>query len=128
MTNRQALAALAKMPVLMKLWQLTVTYAATAATFFFIGLVVFGWWLWPVQWEAPAGLNAAPHHSKVQYVHLVSEWYAYTQSDETARYYMGELDDSVDIACYLADNETTDLPKKARYIKIAWLKNGTGCK
>jgi len=91
-----------------------------------VGLVVFGWWLFPVQWQ-PDKFNTAPIASQIVYVHLFSEWYAYSGNTEKASQFIQELDRFDEIACYLADSEQHDMGAKARYIKAAWLKNGTGC-
>jgi hypothetical protein len=110
-----------------KLWHIATSHILMFVLAFLVGLVIFGWWLWPVQWE-PSKLNDAPYYSQVTYVHLVSEWYAYTEDTTRVQMYLGELDNAADIACTLADGETTDLPRKARYIKVAYLKNGHGCR
>lgn len=94
---------------------------------FFFGWMVFGWLLYPVEW-IPDKLNNAPFASKVLYVHVISEWYAYSENADGAEYYLSEITGADQIACYLASGETQDMGKKARYIKLAYLENGYGCK
>lgn len=122
----EAIKALAKVDVKMEIWQMTVSHLAWGIFAFLVGLVVFGWWLWPVQWE-PSKLNDAPFYSQITYVQLISEWYAYTGDAERVHMYLNELDNADEIACFLADGEQQDLGRKARYVKVAYLKNGQGC-
>lgn len=89
------------------------------------GLVVLGWWLVPVQWE-PNKMGDIPYESKQVYVHVLSEWYAYSQNDVAMMRYMQEVYDIADVACDMA-NDADDVGTMRRYIKVAYLANGEGC-
>jgi hypothetical protein len=90
-----------------------------------IGLVILGWWLFPTEY-APDKLNDVPYATKVIYVKLVSEWYAYTNDPYRVVPYISQMDDLDVVACAMAD-QTTDFWEKARYTKAAYLANGYGC-
>lgn len=121
-----AFKSLMQVKVYAKLYELSIFLLSLVTASFLVGWMLFGWWLFPVQWE-PDRFNNAPAHSQVNYVHLLSEWYAYTENDQEAHIYLNELDNVDMIACYLASQEQNDMARKARYIKVAYLKNGMGC-
>lgn len=125
-SRRALLKALFQMEVKAKVWQLIITVILPAIFTFLVGWMLFGWLLFPVVWK-PNQLKNAPYTSQVIYVHLVSEWYAYTAKDEQTRAYLNEVSNPDMIACSLAAGENSDMGKKARYIKLAYLVNGNGC-
>jgi len=62
---------------------LTVALVAAFLLGAVVGLVVLGWWLWPVQWTnaSPADLSAS---SKDAYIQLIADSYAATQDRDAA--------------------------------------------
>ena len=103
--------------------------SAAAIGVFLIGLIfgwmILGWLIWPVQWE-PNAMNTMTYESKVIVVDTLSEHYALTTDESTVYRYIMGMNDIDSVACAMSDNES-DLAKKARYITIAYLKNGYGC-
>ena len=106
------------------------------------GLVVLGWLVMPVQWdyseiqvEAPepiscpqyTNMNGIEYTSKAVYVRLLSEWNAFRPENEYFPLYLSQLDDIDLVACNLVEN-TNDIGEIRRYIKVAYEKNGYGCK
>jgi hypothetical protein len=73
-----------------------------------IGLVVFGWWLWPVQWT-----NAAPEHlsdtSKVEYVQLVADSFVLTGDSAKAQERINQLGSSARASLDLALARTSGI-------------------
>lgn len=119
--------AFLQVEVPLKIGHLLGMYWLSVIIFFLAGWMVFGWLLFPVEW-IPDRMNGASAQSKISYVHVISEWYAYSENAPGAIEYLSELDGADIIACNLASVETQDLGRKARYIKIAYLLNGQGCK
>ncbi len=98
--------------------------ALSLAIGFFIGLVVFGWWLWPVEW-VDAGPHDLSERHQARYVLLVSELYAYQQNRDVVIRMLGYWDGDR-AACRLA-GESADLAAKARLVATAHAVNGVGC-
>jgi len=90
------------------------------------GMTFFGWLVFPVEWK-PNGMNDIPYESKEAYVTILSEWYAITKNDGAAQYYIKQMYDIDDVACNLAREENSDMIRKARFIKIAYMTNGVAC-
>jgi len=90
-----------------------------------LGWMVLGWLLFPVQWE-PDAMNNLPYAGKVIIVDTLSEHYSLMQDDAMVYRYIVNMNDIDTVACSMSENER-DLAKKARYITIAYLKNGYGC-
>ena len=104
-------------------------FILVSAFAFIVGLVVFGWWLTPVEWtppETPSQMNGVEYQSKIKYVYLLSEWYAYSENSGKLAWFINELDDIDAVACYAA-SQSTDIAEQARLINIAYTRNGYGC-
>ncbi len=93
-----------------------------------IGLVVFGWWLWPVQWTDATPGQLTPEHQQA-FVKFISELYAFNGNAETVQQALGGWAGDVTgdvVACDMAAS-TTDAAERARLEAVATVVNGTGC-
>lgn len=89
-----------------------------------IGLVVLGWWLFPVQYTGvdPSGL--VPEYQTI-YVQNAAELYAFDNNQEKLRAALSGWGGDA-VACQLAAT-STDQGAQARYVAAATLVNGQGC-
>ena len=95
----------------------------------FIGLVVLGWYVFPVQWEdATPGQLAQPYQDA--YVKMVAELYSFNGNAEMVQQSLGGWAGDVSgdqAACNLAA-QTTDPAERARLEAVAGIVNGgAGC-
>ncbi|MBC7261771.1 MAG: hypothetical protein H5T63_07125, partial [Chloroflexi bacterium] len=71
-----------------------------------IGLVVLGWWLWPVKWTNADPSDLRPSH-KETYLQMIAESYALTGNTEVARSRLEALkgpgQDDADLSAMLSD-------------------------
>jgi hypothetical protein len=89
-----------------------------------IGLVVLGWWLWPVQWTDATPDALASTYEDI-YVRNVAELYAFDGNQDKVRAaYEGWGGDVA--ACQLAVT-STDPADQQRLIAAATVVNGQGC-
>lgn len=104
-------------------------YPGTVAAISFIagliiGLVVLGWWLFPVQFTGTTPGGLFPEYQAI-YVRNVADLFAFDQNQEKAIAALeGWGGDAV--ACELAAS-TNDSAEQQRLIVVATLVNGTGC-
>ncbi|PID85726.1 MAG: hypothetical protein CSB13_06630 [Chloroflexi bacterium] len=114
-----------------------------------VGLVVLGWWVFPVEWDYSAiepevvevvrevpvevpvpvtcdNMDCIGTDSKYAYVRMLSEWNAFMPNSPYFPMYLDQLSDIDSLACDLADG-TDDTGEMRRYIKVAYEKNGQGC-
>lgn len=87
------------------------------------GLVVLGWWLWPVEYTG-ARFGNLVDADKQAYVRMVSELYAFDRDQgkvQTALAGWGDV-----TACQLVA-ATTDAAEVARLTAVAQIVNGQGC-
>lgn len=87
------------------------------------GLVVLGWWLWPVEYTG-ARFGNLIDADKQAYVRMVSELYAFDRDQgkvQTALAGWGDV-----TACQLVA-ATTDAAEVARLTAVAQIVNGQGC-
>lgn len=94
-----------------------------------IGLVVLGWWLFPVEWtDATPGQLAEPYQQA--WVKAVSELYAFTNDTIMVQQALGGWAGDVtgdQVACEMAA-ATTDPSERARLEAVAGIVNGgAGC-
>ena len=89
-----------------------------------IGLVVLGWWLWPVEWTdaTPAQLDTVYQNA---YVKMTADLYSLNGNVEMVQAALGGWGGDV-VACQMAA-ETTDSSERARLEAVATVTNGTGC-
>lgn len=93
----------------------------------FIGLVVLGWGLWPVEWT-----DAAPQHlaqsDKDAYLRNVADLYAFDGNQDKVRQSLAAWPNA-DAAAAVCDlrNRSTDPAEQQRLEAIAMVVNGTDC-
>lgn len=90
----------------------------------FIGLVVLGWWLWPVQWTDATPAELSQDYQNI-YVQMTAELYAQTGNQELVNQALGGWGGDV-AACNIA-NSTDDPTERARMEAVAIVVNGAGC-
>ena len=88
------------------------------------GLVVLGWWLWPVQYTG-ARVGNLVDADKQAYVRMVSELYAFDRDQGKVQTALSGWSGDV-TACALAA-ATTDAAESARLTAVAQIVNGQGC-
>ncbi|MEJ2747983.1 MAG: hypothetical protein P8183_08750 [Anaerolineae bacterium] len=90
----------------------------------FLGLVVLGWWLWPVQWT-----DAGPQHlaqaDQAQFVRDVADLYSFQGDQQRVKDALGGWGGDV-AACQLAAT-SLDPAEVARLEAVARVVNGQGC-
>ena len=94
-----------------------------------IGLVVLGWWLFPVEWTNATPGQLAPQYQET-YVKMVAELYSFNNNTEMVQQALGGWAGDVtgdQVACNLAAS-TTDPAERARLEAVAGIVNGgAGC-
>ncbi|RMG96224.1 MAG: hypothetical protein D6706_10390 [Chloroflexi bacterium] len=90
----------------------------------FIGLVVLGWWLWPVEWTG-AGPGELSEADQALYVRAVAERYSFDGNAEKVREALGSWGGDA-VACRLAQSSTAP-DDRARLEAVAAVINGQGC-
>lgn len=91
-----------------------------------LGLVVLGWWLWPVQYiPPPVDVGTLPDWQQAIYVRATADLLSFTQDSDRARAAM-EFWNGVPTACRLA-GQTADVYERMRLEHLAWVVNGVGC-
>lgn len=91
-----------------------------------IGLVVLGWWLFPVEWTGGGPQDLAPG-DQATYLQALADLYSYEPAN-TARINeaLGGWPEADQATCELAAN-TADPAAASRLIAMAAVLNGTGC-
>ncbi len=90
----------------------------------FIGLVVLGWWLWPVEWT-DATPNELSDNYQALYLNAIADAYAMTGNTEMVNQALGGWGGEI-AACEIANN-TQDPAQRARLEAIAQVMNPGGC-
>ncbi|MFO7537586.1 MAG: hypothetical protein R6X32_05950 [Chloroflexota bacterium] len=89
-----------------------------------IGLLVLGWWLWPVAWTDATPAHLDPTYRTI-YLRQTADLYAYEQDPdrviEALLHWRGDR-----AACDLA-RQVADPAEKARLVMTAYTINGIGC-
>ncbi|MCB0081489.1 MAG: hypothetical protein KDE47_11175 [Caldilineaceae bacterium] len=90
----------------------------------FIGLVVLGWWLWPVEW-VDADYQHLSTDRQTAVVEAAADLNAFdNQNGHVARLVYGWGSDGVACDQALA---AEDMAERARLVALAWKINGIGC-
>lgn len=89
-----------------------------------IGLVVLGWYVWPVEWTDATPAQLAPEY-KSAYVKMTADLYSLTGNAEIVQQALGGWGGDVE-ACNLAET-TADAGERARLEAVATVVNGAGC-
>ena len=89
-----------------------------------IGLVVFGWWLFPVQWDS-ASPDALAQPYQDAYVRAVADTYSFDGNTQKVQEALAGWA-GVEATCDLA-SRSTDPAEQARLNAAATAVNGVGC-
>jgi len=89
-----------------------------------IGLVVLGWYVWPVEWTDATPAQLAPEYQSA-YVKMTADLYSLNNNTEMVQQALGGWGGDV-VACNLAES-TTDEGERARLEATATAVNGVGC-
>jgi hypothetical protein len=92
----------------------------------FIGLVVLGWWLWPVSYTGATYEHLSPA-DKGLLLQLASDTAAYDPSNTAVmelRQRWPELDN---LACFVVNNQPMAEDEKIRLVSLAYKINQKGC-
>lgn len=95
----------------------------------FIGLVLFGWFIWPVEWTNATPAQLSPQYQQA-WVKMVSDLYSFNGNAEMVQQALGGWSGDVtgdQVACTMAAG-TTDPAERARLEAAAGVVNGgAGC-
>ena len=97
---------------------------ATFVVGLIIGLVVLGWWLWPVEWTDATPAQLAPQYQEA-YVKMAADYYALSGNAEVVQQAFGGWEADA-VACSMIET-TADAGERARLEAIATVVNGVGC-
>lgn len=89
------------------------------------GLVVLGWWVWPVKW-VNAGFQHLRTTEQAQVVELAADLLSYDLKDERITEMFEHWPDAWRTACSLAGQEP-DRDKQIRLVTLAYILNKDGC-
>ncbi len=90
-----------------------------------VGLFIFGWWLWPVQYEG-AGPQDLREADQQIYLQGMADLYAFDGNQARVQDALGGWEDADVAICTLAVEET-DPAQSSRYVALAAVLNGEGC-
>ena len=90
----------------------------------FIGLVVLGWYVWPVQWTDATPAQLSPQYQSA-YVKMTADLYSLNGNAEMVQQALGGWGGDV-VACSMAGT-TADAGERARLEAVATVTNGAGC-
>lgn len=106
--------------------QLTVIQLGLFLLGVFIGLVVLGWWLWPVEWTEARFSDLAEHRQRIALL-AAADLYAYDQRNQYAGALVGEWSgEAAAMACRMAAEET-DVARQMRLVALVFAMNNYGC-
>ncbi len=91
----------------------------------FLGLVVLGWWLWPVQW-VDAGFNELAAGEQALVLEMTADLYSYELDPVRVAQVMHDWQDGETILCAMVASED-DVWARMRLTAIAAVRNGEGC-
>ena len=89
-----------------------------------IGLFVFGWGIWPVQYQGATALDLSPE-AQQQAVKISAELYSYNKDAAMAQQALGPWN-GASVACQMA-TQTADAAEAQKLTDVATAVNGTGC-
>lgn len=101
------------------------THAVVFAVGLLIGLVVLGWWVWPVQWTDATPAHMTPRYQQT-YIEMVADLYAYDLDAARVAARLKGWDDDATFVCQVVAH-ATDPATRMRLIAIAATRNGIGC-
>lgn len=89
-----------------------------------IGLFVFGWGIWPIQYQGATAFDLAPE-AQQQAVKTSAELYSYNKDVAMAQQSLGSWNGAA-VACQMA-TQTADPVEAQKLTDVATAVNGTGC-
>lgn len=96
----------------------------------FVGLVVLGWWLWPVQWDAStwtgANFNNLPANKRALVIDNSAELFSYTLDQGRVRSLLADWPGAAGDICRLADHAGDDATR-LRYEALLYITTGQMC-
>lgn len=90
-----------------------------------IGLFIFGWWLWPVEYTGAWPQDLVEEHQEI-YLQALADLYAFDGNAARVEAALGDWEEADVAICTLAA-ETTDPAQSSRYVALAAVLNGEGC-
>lgn len=112
--------------------KLTKVQIATGTLFIglLVGLIVLGWWLFPVQWDATAwtgaDYNNLPLNKRTVILQNSAELYSYTHEQARVESLISDWPDVEDDICQLV-TLAEDVGQKIRYQTLIYIKTGNTC-
>lgn len=110
-------------------WNLLKEHEKLALAFsigLFIGLVVLGWWLWPVQWTGGSYADLTPEDKGVL-VQIASDLNAYDQNSPAVQQLRQKWPELDQLACFVVNNQPMAEDEKIRLVSLAYKINQRGC-
>lgn len=90
-----------------------------------IGLFLFGWVIWPVEYTGAGPQDLTEQHQQV-YLTALADLYAFDSNMGRVQQALGDWPDADQAICQLG-NTSADPAAAARYNALAAVQNGTGC-
>ena len=90
-----------------------------------IGLFLFGWVIWPVEYTGAGPQNLSQQHQEI-YLTALADLYAFDNNMGRVQQTLGDWPEADQTICQLA-NTSTDPAEAARFNALAAVLNGTGC-
>jgi len=90
-----------------------------------IGLFVFGWWLWPVQYEG-AGPQDLTAQNQTRFLNAVADLYAFDGNQQRVRDVFDGWPEADRVICAQVET-TTDTAQASRLVAVVAILNGQGC-
>lgn len=110
-------------------WNLLKEHEKLALAFgigLFIGLVVLGWWLWPVQYTGASYADLTPEDKGVL-IQLASDLNAYDQNSPAVQQLRQKWPELDQLACFVVNNQPIAEDEKIRLVSLAYKINQRGC-
>jgi len=96
----------------------------------FVGLVVLGWGLWPVEWDASswtgANFNNLPAEKRALVIDNSAELFSYTTNHARVRALLADWPGAAEDICRLADGAPDDA-SRIRYEALLYITTGQMC-
>jgi hypothetical protein len=96
----------------------------------FVGLVVLGWWLWPVQWDASQWTGAGYHNltadRRAQIITNSAELFSYTLDQQRVTALYADWPTAAADICHLAA-AAPDQATRLRYEALLYIHTGRLC-
>ena len=92
----------------------------------FVGLVVLGWWLWPVEWTGGTYQHLTTA-DKALLVEIASDLNAYDQNSAAVQELRQKWPELDALACFVASQPMVEETEKMRLMSLAYKVNPQGC-